>query len=68
MHIRLCTKIKEFWEVTKWPDNDDDDDYMTRVLLPGHENDLAFAQDGSDYKAYLLTAAEFGCTMHEPKP
>lgn len=57
--VRRCTRIPEYWDATRWTD----DEYETRITC--NADDLAFAQDGSDYRAMLLTRAQFGCVLHQ---
>lgn len=59
-----CQKIVMFWDATEWSEDDDDDG---RRLKKGFEDAKAFAQDGSDYIAYLKTTADFGCVMFKGK-
>lgn len=54
-----CLKIPMFWNSTEWSK-----DGERRELK---SDSLAFAQDGSDYYAFLLTLPIFGCIMHTPK-
>lgn len=54
-----CERVKLLWDCVDYDENYD------RVIVGGHENDLAFAQDGSDYRASLLTKPEFGCVQFE---
>jgi hypothetical protein len=55
--VRMCGRIKMFWDSTDW-----DVAGNKRVFK---DDSLAFAQDGSDYSAYLLTKPEFYCNMWE---
>lgn len=50
-----CAAVMMFWDCTEW--NDDGEN----VFKAGHENIKAFVQDGSDYRADLLTRPDFGC-------
>lgn len=59
-NIGICRAVSQYWDATKWAD-----DYESRVLKPEYENKLAFAQDGSDYRADLITLPEFGCVQFE---
>ena len=34
-------------------------------LKPEYANDLAFARDGDQYVAELITLPDFGCVQHE---
>jgi hypothetical protein len=58
-----CTRAHPFWELSTWKD---DDDGYRRVLLPAAANDKMFVQDGSDYRAHLITTPDFFCAHFEP--
>ena len=62
--IGKCKRIGMFWESTEWLDTDADD-WDLRVLCDENKDDKAFAQDGSDYNAFLLTLENFGCVQFE---
>lgn len=55
-----CSAALMLWDCTEWRDDADE-----RVLMKEHENTKAFVQDGSDYRATLLTKPDFGCVLHE---
>ena len=57
--VKPCARVKMFWNETEWRKDGVDG------LSFKDPSDLAFAQDGSDYRAELLTRPEFGCVMHE---
>ena len=57
-----CQRAHPFWDCSKW--NDEGDEYR-RVLLPSAADDKMFVQDGSDYKAHLITKADFFCAHYE---
>lgn len=59
--LGTCRRAHMFWDVSEWNENYD------RVLLPQHASDMMFVQDGSDYKAELLTRAIFWCAHFEAK-
>lgn len=59
--LGICENVPMLWEATKW--NDDGD----RILIDKCKDKKAFAQDASDYSAYLLTRNDFGCVSHEDK-
>jgi len=69
--IGLCRKVKMFWDSTEWVKNDKEDDsdkdWYLRSLTEDCKNDKAFVQDGSDYKAELLSLKDFGCNQFEEK-
>lgn len=54
-----CQNIPMFWDATEW------DKEGSRKFLDQYKDTKAFAQDGSDYMAYLLTRPDFGCVSHE---
>ena len=58
-----CTRVKLFWECTKWDDSPDGE--YDLMLTDDAEGNKAFVQDGSDYKAELITVADFGCVQFE---
>ena len=64
-HIRLgkCKRVKLFWDCTEWGDLDNGD--YGRKLTDQAEGNKAFVQDGSDYKAELITLNDFGCVQFE---
>lgn len=72
----LCTKAQPFWDASEWREYEDDDfpegDEMERRWQRGLKPEFAdlkmFCQDGSDYKAVLLTKPDFFCAHHEQKP
>ena len=55
-----CRNIPMFWDMTEWKEEGDG-----RKFTAAAEGKLAFAQDGSDYRAFVLTKPEFGCVSHE---
>ena len=48
-----------FWNATQWSESGDD-----RCLKPEFASTKHFVKDGSDYKAILITAPDFGCVSH----
>lgn len=65
IEIGKCLRIGEYWEASEWIESDDEDIY--RSLKPECKDDLAFAQDGSDYVAYLVTRPDFFCAHFEER-
>jgi hypothetical protein len=59
--VRICNNVPMYWDASEW------DDDCNRVLIDKYKDTKAFAQDGSDYKAVLLTASDFGCVSHKEK-
>lgn len=57
----VCSRLKPLWDRSFWNEEGD------RELLPEAANDLAWAQDGSDYHAIVLTRPEFYCAHYEKK-
>lgn len=66
--VRRCLRAPEWWEATEWTERDDPNEpwQTLRTLKPEHAGTKMFVQDGSDYVAYLYTAADFFCAHHEP--
>lgn len=56
-----CLNVPMFWDSTKWSG-----DGLARELKPEFADRKAFAQDGSDYSAELITAPDFGCISYCP--
>jgi len=66
-----CKKVKMLWSSTEWQETKELDEYGQEVdrlvLLDEYKNCKAFAQDASDYHAYLITTSDFGCVQFERK-
>jgi len=62
----FCTRLKMFWDATEW-NYDKEGEELERSLKEEFQNEKAFLQDGSDYKAYLITMHDFGCVQFENK-
>lgn len=56
--VRQCNYVLQFFECRGW--NEQGEDVLT-------SDRKAFAQDGSDYAASLMTMADFGCNQWEAK-
>lgn len=56
-----CAKMPMFWGATEWTD----DDAIERRIKAEFSGQKAFLQDGSDYRAYLIVADDFGCVHHK---
>lgn len=54
-----CKAARELWGVTESLDDG------SRVLMPEHAGLLCLVEDGSHYRAELITMPDFGCVMHE---
>lgn len=63
--VGLCTKAQPYWETTEWVR--DDDDAPVRVSRSEFVGLKMFVQDGSDYKATLLTAPDFFCAHFDSR-
>jgi hypothetical protein len=63
LSVRRCLRVLQWWDATEW-----DDDGMDLKWTAEASGVLAFADDGSSYRAGLLTRPEFGCVMWEGKP
>ena len=57
-----CRNVVMFWDATEW----EEPDYERRVLTKDAEGKKAFVQDGSDYRAELITLKDFGCNDFTP--
>jgi hypothetical protein len=58
-----CNMVVMWWNATEWEFNNGD-----RVIMsPRYDNQRAFVQDGSDYRASLYTRKDFGCVDHKEK-
>ena len=61
-NLRTCRRIKMFWHSTEWSREGEQ-----RVIKEECRNEKAFLQDGSDYRADLLTMPDFGCVQFVQK-
>jgi hypothetical protein len=61
-----CRMVVMWWHASEWVC--DGSEFGKRAIKPGYENQKAFVQDASDYKAQLHTRKDFGCVAHEGKP
>lgn len=61
LKVHPCTRVKQFRDVTEWSEKFD------RILKREFKDDLAFVNDGSSYRAELLTLADFFCAHWEKK-
>ena len=59
--VKKCERVRMLYDSTEW------DEDCNRVLTGVAKNDKAFVQDGSDYKAELLTLGDFGCIQFQVK-
>lgn len=57
--LGICSNIPTFWDSTEWNGEGDGRRFTNEA-----EGKLAFAQDSSDYQAFVLTRPEFGCVSH----
>ncbi len=60
-----CQRAHPFWERSEWKDDEGGGNYR-RELLPSAADDKMFVQDGSDYRAHLITKPDFYCAHFEP--
>ena len=58
--LGTCGAATMFWDATEW--NEGGDGRRIKAKFLGRK---FFVQDGSDYKAILLTLPTFGCIEHE---
>jgi hypothetical protein len=61
LRLRRCSRVIQWWDATQW------DKDGQRVATPEAAEVLAFVNDGSSYRADLLTRPDFGCVMHQPQ-
>lgn len=59
--IGTCKAVAQFWDATQWSG-----DFDKRIVKPEYTEYLAFVQDGSDYRAELITRSSFGCVQYKP--
>ena len=64
--VKRCGKAVEWWYVSEWVESEDDGWHEERNAKPEYAEQKMFVQDGSDYKADLLTVADFFCAHFEP--
>lgn len=62
-----CAAAPAIWEVTDQVEPDDRPWETHRVLKPAHAAVLAVVEDGSCYRARLITMPGFGCVQHAPR-
>lgn len=55
-----CKAIPMFWDSTEW-----EEDLEGRKFRDEFKDTKAFAQDGSDYRAIVLTRPDFGCVSYD---
>lgn len=60
--LGMCKNIPMFWDATEWSKDGD-----SRSFRDKYKDVKAFARDGSDYKAFVLTKPNFGCVSHESR-
>ena len=62
-----CRKAPQMWDVTDRLEDESEpwDEY--KVLKPEHATVLAIVEDGSAYKARLVTMPDFGCVQWAAK-
>lgn len=56
--VRICRNVPMFWNALGRDECS---------IAENYKDKLAFAQDGNDYCARLLTMKDFGCVAFEPK-
>lgn len=60
-----CGKAPQIWDVTEAVPGDNWNG--TLQLKPEHAAVLAVVEDGSSYRASLVTMPDFGCVQHTPE-
>lgn len=63
--INECFKAKVLWDCKQWNDTDIIEEIYT--IKEEFKDQKLFVQDGSDYRAVMLTKADFFCAHFEPK-
>lgn len=69
----ICLRIKPFFESEEWERIDSDEriggwfEVMHEIRTSHASGDKAWAQDGEEYMAGLITTPDFGCVMFEKK-
>lgn len=62
----LCIKATEIWNVSEWKENEETEQ-IDRSLLPEYKDLKMFTQDGSSFRATLITMFDFFCYHYEKK-
>lgn len=62
-----CLYAREIWQVTEEKEHPQDPSLDHRVLMTEHAALEAFVEDGSSYRAELVTMPAFGCIQHKEK-
>ena len=65
LNLGRCTRAQMIWEVTEWSEDLHENTEYSRVLKEEFKDEKHFVNDGSDYKAILLTKENFGCNQFE---
>lgn len=61
-----CGKAPQMWDVTEEHQEEDSWNEVRRIK-PEHAAVLAIVEDGSAYKARLVTMPDFGCVQHKAR-
>ena len=54
--VHRCGAVIQLWGASEW-----DEEYDHRQIKKEFKSKKSFVQDGSDYKADLMTTENFGC-------
>jgi predicted acetyltransferase len=60
----ICNKARMFWDSTEWSENKETN-VTERTVIKEYKNNGVFVQDGSDYRASMITQPDFGCVKFE---
>jgi len=61
--VHRCGAVMQLWNASEW-----DAEYEHRQIKEEFKSKKSFVQDGSDYRADLITTAKFGCNEFAEKP
>ena len=59
----ICHAAREIWEVTEEHETTDGKSRY-KTLRPEHAGVMSIVEDGSSYRAGLITMPDFGCVQH----
>ena len=69
--FKRCQAVRERWEIQdeaskglEW--DDDDGSAYAKARADALRASKAYVQDGSEYRADLVTGPDFGCVLHQP--
>jgi hypothetical protein len=71
LKLGTCSRAMPFWEASEWAGEEIEAKFPetewreARVMKPEFADRRFFAQDGSDYRAVVLTSGDFFCADFE---